>query len=214
MFENQNMLGMPISRVDMLITVNVKDVLDCVTIAALSKKSIVWSYREPQHHIEASTIIPGGHGGDTSSSSDVSNQQATAMKCVYELTNEPLSLVLMANAMSRALRKAGSGFDVNAAVIFDVKLESYLKFVSKLSLLNVDELNSVLNDVTVIEDEVQSISRAIDDFANRSSSFLQESSFFDDILFKNREHQDNPNLYPCPVATLTPLCIQLILNHF
>ena len=213
MLENENMLGMPISKDDMLTTVNIKDVLDCVTIAALSKKSMIWSYREPQRHLEASTILPGSHNGDTSSSSDENNQQATAIKHVYELISEPLSLVMMADVMSRALREAGSGFDVDAAVISDEQLVSYLKLVSKPSSFNVEELKSTLNNVTKIKDDVQNISRDIDDFADRPLSFLQGNSFIDGILFKNREHQDSPDLYPCPDATLTPFCIQLILNH-
>ncbi|KAG2205061.1 hypothetical protein INT46_000034 [Mucor plumbeus] len=170
MFENQNILDMPISENDMLVT------------------SMVWSYREPQQHLEAFTILSGGHDTATSSSSDESNQQPTAIKRVYELTSEPLSLVMMADAMSRALREAGSDFDVDAAVISDEQLESYLKFVFKPSLLNVNELNNVLNDIFKIKDDIQNSPRVVDDFANRPYSFLQGSPFIDDILLKNREH--------------------------
>ena len=149
---------------------------------------MVWSYREPQQHLEAFTILSGGHDTATSSSSDESNQQPTAIKRVYELTSEPLSLVMMADAMSRALREAGSDFDVDAAFISDEQLESYLKFVSKPSLLNVNELNNVLNDIFKIKDDIQNSPRVVDDFANRPYSFLQGSPFIDDILLKNREH--------------------------
>ncbi|CEP14243.1 hypothetical protein [Parasitella parasitica] len=195
MFENKNAFGMPISQGDMLTSVNVKDVLDCVAIASLSKKSMVWTYREPHRHLQASTILPGGPDGGTSSSSDDSSQQTRAIKRVYELTSQPLSLATMAYAMSRALRKAGSGFDVDAAVISDEQLESYLKLVAKsaknrTSSANNEEIQRIFDTITRFTDEPQQ------------------------TVLKDREHQDSPDLYPCPADTLTPFCIHLIMSHF
>lgn len=238
MLENKNMLGMPISESDMLVSVNIKDVLDCVAIASLSKKSVVWASSKPQHHLEASTMLATGsepNNSDTLSSSDESNDnndsQVAAMKHVYELTSEPLSLVMMSDAMSRALHEAGSSFDVDSAVISDEQLETYLKHVAKsdkkgdaaAAAVYDDELNGILSSVatiTNIRTDVSSVnSRDIDSFFlpdPQSRSFLQEDcSFINAILLsKDREHQDSPDLYPCPATTLTPFCIQLIMNHF
>ncbi|KAI8640443.1 hypothetical protein BD408DRAFT_434198 [Parasitella parasitica] len=214
MFENKNVLGMPISIQDMLISVNANDVLDCVAIASLSKKSMVWAYHEPHRHLQASTILPGGPDGDTSSSSDDNNRQVKAIKRVYELTSEPQTLMMMAEAASQALREAGSGFDVDAVVISDEQLENYLKLVAKSgkdkSFVN-SELDRTLGKISKVKDDTKHILREVDDIP---SLFSQSNSLIHDVLFKNRGHQDSSDLYPCPADTLTPFCIHLILNHF
>ncbi|GAN04252.1 hypothetical protein MAM1_0058d03712 [Mucor ambiguus] len=209
MLENKNILGMPISEGDMLMTVNIKDVHECVAIASLSKKSMVWAYREPERHLEASTILPGGPDGDTSSSSDdSSNQQPVAIKRVYELVSEPLTLVMMADAISRALGEAGGSFTVDAAVLTDEQVETYLKLVAKTkqsSAATIDayEWTCILSTAKILEPS---------SYQQGASELLQSRSSL--VTTKSRDHQDSPDVYPCPADTLTPFCIQLIMNHF
>lgn len=218
MLENNNMLGMPISESDMLLTVNIKDVQECVAIASLSKKSMVWTYREPERHLDASTILAGGPDGDssTSSSSDDGSssiqQPAVAIKRVYELISEPLTLAMMADAMSRALREAGGSFGVNAAVLTDEQLETYLKLVAKTkqsgtAAVDIDAwTRNILDTAKILEPAASS------SYQQGVSELLQSRSFLASTT--NRDHQDSPDLYPCPADTLTPFCIQLIMNHF
>lgn len=208
MLENKNILGMPISEGDMLMTVNIKDVHQCVATASLSKKSMVWTYREPQLQLQDSTILPGGPDDDTSSSSDDNNnqQRVVAIKRVYELVSEPFTVTMMADAMSRALREAGSSFNVDAAILTDEQLETYLKLVAKTkqsgaASIQADELNSILNATKTLK--LSYPGDVLELLESRSSLFME-----------HRDHQDSPDVYPCPADTLTPFCIQLILNHF
>ncbi|KAF1799277.1 hypothetical protein FB192DRAFT_1329414 [Mucor lusitanicus] len=182
MLENNNMLGMPISESDMLLTVNIKDVQECVAIASLSKKSMVIQ------------------------------QPAVAIKRVYELISEPLTLAMMADAMSRALREAGGSFGVNAAVLTDEQLETYLKLVAKTkqsgaAAVDIDAwTRNILDTAKILEPAASS------SYQQGVSELLQSRSFLASTT--NRDHQDSPDLYPCPADTLTPFCIQLIMNHF
>ncbi|CAO3616714.1 unnamed protein product [Mucor fragilis] len=208
MLENKNMLGMPISEGDMLMTVNIKDIHECVAIASLSKKSMVWTYREPERQLKASTILPGGSDGDTSSSSDDSNQQPVAIKRVYELVSEPLSLAMMADAMSRALREAGGSFSVDAAVLTDGQLETYLKLVAKTKQSGAASIQA--DEWARILDAAESLQPS--SYQQDISQLLESRSSL--ATTKHRDHQDSPDVYPCPAGTLTPFCIQLILNHF
>lgn len=208
MLENKNILGMPISEGDMLMTVNIKDVHECVATASLSKKSMVWTYRKPQLQLQDSTILPGRPDDDTSSSSDDNNnqQRVVAIKRVYELVSEPFTVTMMADAMSRALREAGSSFNVDAAILTDEQLETYLKLVAKTkqsgaASIQADELNSILNATKTLK---LSYPRDVLELLQSRSSLFME----------HRDHQDSPDVYPCPADTLTPFCIQLILNHF
>ncbi|KAL9549466.1 hypothetical protein MBANPS3_005194 [Mucor bainieri] len=213
MLENNNMLGMPISEGDMLMTVNIKDVHECIAVASLSKKSMVWTYREPERLMKASTILPGGPDADTSSSSsssdNSSSQQPVAIKRVYELVSEPLTLAMMADAMSRALREAGAGFRVEAAVLTDEQLETYLKLVAKTKQsgagsIDAGEWARILGAAKVVPPS---------SYQQGISELLQSRSSL--VTTKNRDHhQDSPDVYPCPADTLTPFCIQLIMNHF
>lgn len=208
MLENKNMLGMPISEGDMLMTVNIKDIHECVAIASLSKKSMVWTYREPERQLKASTILPGGSDGDTSSSSDDSNQQPVAIKRVYELVSEPLSLAMMADAMSRALREAGGSFSVDAAVLTDGQLETYLKLVAKTKQSGAASIQA--DEWARILDAAKSLQPS--SYQQDISQLLESRSSL--ATTKHHDHQDSPDVYPCPAGTLTPFCIQLILNHF
>jgi len=204
MLENKNILGMPISEGDMLMTVNIKDVHECVAMASLSKKSMVWTYHEPERHLQASTILPGGPDGDTSSS-----QQPMVIKRVYELVSEPLTLTMMADAMSRALREAGGSYNVDAAVLTDEQLEIYLKLVAKTkqrdaASMDATEWGRILDAAKI---------RQSSSYQQGVSELLQSRSSLASTA-KHRDHQDSPDVYPCPADTLTPFCIQLILNHF
>ncbi|KAL7312040.1 hypothetical protein PS15m_007844 [Mucor circinelloides] len=208
MLENKNILGMPISEGDMLMTVNIKDVHECVATASLSKKSMVWTYREPQLQLQDSTILPGGPDDDASSSSDDNNNQqgVVAIKRVYELVSEPSTVTMMADAMSRALREAGSSFSVDAAILTDEQLETYLKLVAKTkqsgaASIQADELNRILNAAKTLK--LSYPGDVLELLQSRSSLFMEHQG-----------HQDSPDVYPCPADTLTPFCIQLILNHF
>lgn len=196
MIENKSTIGLSMSESDYLLTVNIMDVCECVCQAALSKKCSVWANQQ-----------------DASGSSDDDEEETAAdvvaraaIKRVYELTcATPAGLYLISKALSDAVRKDGFDVDIEATIITDEQLESYLKFVSGEKK---KELETLLS--TVYKDKENKLKKASSESGSLLKSF---KAFFIDDKAKVTYDQDDPNWYPAP-KVLNPFCIDLILNHF
>ncbi|KAI9472049.1 MAG: hypothetical protein EXX96DRAFT_345094 [Benjaminiella poitrasii] len=136
MIESKNKLGMPLPKDCTLMTVNVRDVLECISVACLSKKSSVWSAYSNQED-------------DTSSSDDLFElpnpaksrgkladaPRASGMKKMFMLKSmQPMSLKMIAESLMHALQEEGSNLKIDTMVMKDDELRSYLKFVSEDSV--------------------------------------------------------------------------------
>ncbi|KAI7898239.1 uncharacterized protein BX663DRAFT_490236 [Cokeromyces recurvatus] len=134
MIENKSRLGMPMSKHSLLTMVNIKDVLECVSIACLSKKSAVWS-----------AYANSGNESDNSSSDDLiklnkpSSKQlqtggshSTGMKKLFMLHSmQPMSLKMIAESLMKALKHDDSGLDIDTIEMEYHELESYLKYIAE-----------------------------------------------------------------------------------
>ncbi|KAG2200279.1 hypothetical protein INT47_000272 [Mucor saturninus] len=194
MIENKSVIGMPIAESNMLTTVNIKDVCECICQAALSKKCIVWGQTKNDDVIS---------DGSSSNSEYVTTH--TTLKRVYGLTSDNvMTLTMIAQALSDALKEAGFSSDVEPATITREQLESYLKFVSEEPAE--DKVESFL---TIIFPDIIAKKRNIST-GGLLSNF--RSLFIGSEVAKPCE-MDDPNWYPSPPRFLTPFCIQVILDH-
>ncbi|GAA5796878.1 hypothetical protein HPULCUR_002256 [Helicostylum pulchrum] len=201
MIENKSVIGLPMSESDYLLTVNIMDICECVCQAALSKKCSVWTNQRQSTDSGSSS----DYEEETTTAADPDTR--TAIKRVYELTCAvPGSLYLFSKALSDAVRKDGFDTDVDATIITDEQLESYLKFVSEGKKKETESLLS-----TVFPDKGLNKSRK----TSAETSLLQsfKALFSDDKAKCFTYEQDDPNWYPAS-KYLNPFCIELILNHF
>lgn len=204
MIENKSVIGMPLSESDMLPTVNIKDICECVCQAALSKKAIVWSQKQ------------SGDNNDITSSSSSSNNEAddgrsvllrTAFKKIFELSSAtPMTLTSIAQTLSDALKEEGFDSDVEPAIVSEKQLESYLKFVSKEPAIS-----KIESHLTAIFPDV--VSRKCSS-SNSGLFYNFKSIFISGDTAKPSHDLDDPNWYPSPSMFLTPFCIEVILDHF
>lgn len=200
MIENKSVIGMPITEANVLTTVNIKDVCECICQATLSKKSVIWS----QPLVDA---LGSDSSSDYSSHNKTENiPPHTSLKRVYELTSDnALTLTMIAQALSDALKEEGFSSDVEPATITEEQLEGYLKFVSEEPAAA--KLESFFT--TIFPDVVAKIHTPYS--GGLLSNF--KSMFLSNEVTKPSD-MDDPNWYPSPTIFLTPFCTEVILEHF
>lgn len=200
MIENKSVMGMPITEANMLITVNIKDVCESICQAALSKKCMVW------HQTKVDDTISDDDSSSGSQSEYIPPR--TSLKRVYELTSDNImTLTMMAQALSNALKEEGFSSDIEPATITKEQLESYLKFVSEEPAdAKIQSFLTTIFPGFVTKKRTSSASSG-----GLLSNF--KSIFIGNEIPKPCD-MDDPNWYPSPSRFLKPFSIQVILDHF
>lgn len=233
MIENKSVIGFPISELNVLETVNVKDICESVSQAALSKKSMVWNQQQQQQEVNkdnfdnssSDSSSSGNEADDNVIDEQRNKNHGSLLKRVYEIKcTLPMNPSMIAQALSNALQEEGYDAEVEPAVITEERLKDYLKCVSEQGTATVDQvLNSILLGVVDATRRRQQSSSQGTQSATTAASGSHFSKLTGSIFGSSvgdagektsRSSQDDPNWYPCPSEVLTPFCIQLIIDHF
>lgn len=186
MIEDKSIIGMPISEANMLETVNIHDVCACLSQSALSKKSTVWRKQSLGNTINNIEV------GDTGEQQEL--YESGLAKRVYELTSTmPMNPLMIADAITAALKKEGFESTIEPAVITDEELKEYLQKIAHEASNKALLLTSVSN-----REEPGSL------FASDAVS----------ARLDRRSEPDCPIMYPHPSIFLSPFAIQLIIDCF
>lgn len=187
MIEDKSVIGMPISEANMLETVNIQDVCACLSQSVLSKKSLVWRNQSLGYSIDGTEASNSGEQEDL--------HRASLSKRVYELTSTmPMNPLMIADAITAALKKEGFESTIEPAVITDEELKEYLQKIA-----HEENNNKALLSTSV---------------SNREESGSLFAGDTVSVRFNCHGEPDCPKMYPHPSKFLSPFAIQLIIDCF
>lgn len=135
MVEN-GILGLPLSKSDLLYDVNIQDVCECLAQVSMSKKHAVWAALHDESSQDSLSVI----------------------RRVYDLRCGPLSFEMIVSELSAALQEFEGGPKVKAITLTDDQFKRYLEYMANQN--KQQGLQEILQDIRMNHDKEASSSDA------------------------------------------------------